>query len=235
MAPLLREGSEKITRLSESVAGSGRETKAVIGLIGSLEIAARQIEKIVDRIALVAVQTNMLAGHGSIEAARAGEAGRGFAVVSSDIRNLARDSTDNAGRMQDVVRQIQTQIAAVRSDLEQIAGMAEADAGRNRVIIERLDGVQADMVALRAGAAETLAGSEFRPCRGPRRSHRQPADRRGRGRSQRRRRARPPAPPDSRLVAHRILQPQSKRLPAWPTNWQLRKPEAVASAGRPPR
>ena len=68
---------------------------------------ARRIEKIVDSISLVAVQTNMLAVSGSVEAARAREFGRGFAVVSSDIRNLSRQSADNAGRAKDVAVAIQ--------------------------------------------------------------------------------------------------------------------------------
>ncbi|MGQ9918743.1 MAG: methyl-accepting chemotaxis protein [Bryobacteraceae bacterium] len=57
-----------------------------------LEGRARQIDKIVDTIVTVGIQTNMLAVSGAIEAARAGEHGKGFAVVASDIRNLAQDS-----------------------------------------------------------------------------------------------------------------------------------------------
>ncbi|WP_425463823.1 methyl-accepting chemotaxis protein [Neomoorella humiferrea] len=54
------------------------------------------IDKIVDTIASVSIQTNMLAVSGAIEAARAGEYGKGFAVVASDIRNLAQESARNA-------------------------------------------------------------------------------------------------------------------------------------------
>ena len=160
ITPLLSNGREMVVKLGDSVEASGRETQAVIGLIGSLEKSARSIAKIVDRIAMVAVQTNMLAVSGSIEAARANEAGRGFAVVSSDIRNLARDAADNADSMRDVVRQIQDQIAAVRSDLSQIVAVSAGDIGKNHAIIERLATVEVDMAGLRARASETLAGAE---------------------------------------------------------------------------
>jgi methyl-accepting chemotaxis protein len=160
ITPLLSNGREMVVKLGESVEASGRETQAVIGLIDSLDKSARSIEKIVDRIAMVAVQTNMLAVSGSIEAARASEAGRGFAVVSSDIRSLARDAAENADRMRDVVRQIQDQIAAVRSDLSQIVAVSAGDIGKNHAIIERLATVEVDMAGLRAMASETLAGSE---------------------------------------------------------------------------
>ena len=53
---------------------------------------------------MVSIQTNMLAVNGSVEAARAGDFGKGFAVVSKDIRSLARDSGENAGRIKDTVR-----------------------------------------------------------------------------------------------------------------------------------
>jgi methyl-accepting chemotaxis protein len=160
LAPTLGNGRQIVEKLGESVEAAGRETQAVIGLLSSLEASARMMEKIVDRIALMAVQTNMLAVSGAIEAARAGETGRGFAVVSSDIRNLARDCGHNADRMGDVVSQIQDQIAAVRSDLEQVVASSSGDSRRNHAVIEQLGTIETVMHELRAAAAETLAGSE---------------------------------------------------------------------------
>ena len=60
------------------------------GTYGRSGNVSRNVEKIVDGIGMVSVQTNMLAVNGSVEAARAGDFGKGFAVVSKDIRNLAR-------------------------------------------------------------------------------------------------------------------------------------------------
>jgi methyl-accepting chemotaxis protein len=137
-----------------------QETDSVAELIGSLEKSSRKIEKIVDGIALVAVQTNMLAVNGSVEAARVGEYGRGFAVVSTDIRTLARDSGDNADRVKDVVRLIQDQIAGVRRELEQIAMGAQAEIARNQLLIERLGVIETDVTDLRDGSTEILAGSD---------------------------------------------------------------------------
>ena len=70
--------------------------------ITALEQISRRIDKIVDAINTVSIQTNMLAVNGSVEAARAGEFGKGFAVVSTDIRNLARESAENADRIKDL-------------------------------------------------------------------------------------------------------------------------------------
>ena len=44
---------------------------------------------------------------GNVEAARAGEYGRGFSVVAGDIRSLSNESSENADRIKDLVRQLQ--------------------------------------------------------------------------------------------------------------------------------
>ena len=94
------------------------------------ETAGRRIEKIVDAIALMAVQTSMLAVSGSVEAARAGNAGRGFAVVSNDIRSLAREASQNVERAKDTVLGILDQIATLKRDLEQVVAKQKS---RSRV------------------------------------------------------------------------------------------------------
>jgi methyl-accepting chemotaxis protein len=109
---------------------------------------------------MVSIQTNMLAVSGSVEAARAGDLGKGFAVVSKDIRNLARDSGENAGRIKDTVRAIQDQIATVRRDLEQIIVAAEAENQKNAFVLANLTAVQKDMDELAGGSEEIIAGAD---------------------------------------------------------------------------
>jgi methyl-accepting chemotaxis protein len=160
IAPLLGQSRDAVSRLSRSVEDAVRDTNGVAELVRSLESSSRRIEKIVDRIALVAVQTNMLAVSGSVEAARAGEFGRGFAVVSADVRSLARDSAENADRVKDLVRSIQDQVHAVRRELEQIAALSQAEIATNRAVIERLGSVEGDMAGIQAESRQTLAGCE---------------------------------------------------------------------------
>ena len=160
IVPLLAGGRQSVADLGQSVENAVRESEAVAGEVRALETSSRRIEKIVDGIGLVAVQTNMLAVSGSVEAARAGEFGRGFAVVSDDIRTLARDSAENADRMKDLVRLIQDQVAAVKHELEQIAAATKTEIGTNRLIVDRLGAAEADMIAIQNDAGLILAGCD---------------------------------------------------------------------------
>ena len=78
----------------------------------------QRIGEITATVNEIAEQTKLLALNASIEAARAGENGRGFAVVATQVRELANQSKESAGRieilvsdtqksMQDVVNRIQ--------------------------------------------------------------------------------------------------------------------------------
>ncbi len=97
------ESGEKCTGVSTLLATNKEALDAMIVNIGQaaqmslasaknvleLEERTRRIDKIVDAIVMVTVQTRMLAVNGNVEAARAGEFGRGFSAVAGDIRSLA--------------------------------------------------------------------------------------------------------------------------------------------------
>jgi methyl-accepting chemotaxis protein len=149
-----------VDALVEGVGKSVEAGKVSRDQISALEQVSRRIDKIVDAITTVSIQTNMLAVNGSVEAARAGEFGKGFAVVSTDIRNLARDSAENADRIKDTVKSIQDQIVNVRGDLGEIADAAAAEVEKNKAISANLATIANDMGEVLAGNKEILTGSD---------------------------------------------------------------------------
>jgi methyl-accepting chemotaxis protein len=159
-AAMLAEIRLTITNLSAGVARALETSRQSLGQIGDLEGITRGIDKIVDGIAMVSMQTNMLAVNGSVEAARAGDFGKGFAVVSKDIRSLARDSGENAGRIKDTVRAIQDQVATVRRELEQIISAAESENQKTVAVMSHLSAVAVDMGELAATSRDILAAAD---------------------------------------------------------------------------
>ena len=156
----LQEGRRSIQGLIEGVSKTSAATRASVSALVRVEGVGRRIEKIIDTITLVAVQTSMLAVSGSVEAARAAESGRGFAVVSNDIRSLARDAAVNVERAKDTVRGILDQIGTLKSDLQQITATAEVEVQKSRMLAGTLLQIADEATALGAASKSILEGAD---------------------------------------------------------------------------
>jgi len=148
MEAKLKEGRGQIETLVAGVATALSDSRKSLDMISDLEVLARKIEKNVDGISIVAVQTSMLAVSGAVEAARTGEAGRGFSVVSNDIRGLAREASESADKIKETIRGIADQIRSVARDVEQMNAIGEMEVERNRSIAGSLDQIASDVKAL---------------------------------------------------------------------------------------
>ncbi len=142
------ESRASIERLVAGIGTALDVTRGSIATIARLETLGRRIDRVVDAIALIAVQTTMLAVSGSVEAARAGSSGRGFALVSNDIRVLAREATESIERAKETVRGILDQATSVRRDLDQIVVAVDIELQNNQTMFQVLERVDADVSAL---------------------------------------------------------------------------------------
>jgi methyl-accepting chemotaxis protein len=156
---LLGVNKTAIDGLITGVSLSAAASRASIKQIKDLELVARRIDKIVDAITTVSIQTNMLAVNGSIEAARAGEFGKGFVVVATDIRNLAHDSAENADRIKDLVKAVQDQIGMVGRDLDEIVLTATSEVEKAKNSTANLITIETDIALVETGTKEILAAS----------------------------------------------------------------------------
>lgn len=157
---LIEEGRDVVRRLVDGVAAALQESREIGTLMQGLADTTRRIERLVDGLALVAVQINMLAVSGSVEATRAGDAGSGFATVASDIRNLSRTAAENADGAKNIVGGMQDEIGDLRRDLELMANAGELQLSRNHAVIGRLDTMVTELAALATSSDAIIRGAE---------------------------------------------------------------------------
>jgi methyl-accepting chemotaxis protein len=84
-----RVGDQTVGRANESFASIQRQVELIVMHMLELGRKSQQIGTVLEIVADLAEQTNILAINATIEASGAGDAGRRFAVVADEIRKLA--------------------------------------------------------------------------------------------------------------------------------------------------
>lgn len=108
---LSQDSAARIEQVRGNALAAG---ESVLHLAGEMQ----RIGEVTASVNEIAEQTKLLALNASIEAARAGEEGRGFAVVALQVRELANQSKEAAGRIESLVVQAQKSMQAVVSKIE---------------------------------------------------------------------------------------------------------------------
>jgi methyl-accepting chemotaxis protein len=126
-AAAARSGETTVTTAHDSIATIRRQVDLIVNHMLELGKKAQQIGAVLDIVAELAEQTNILAINATIEAAGANEAGKRFAVVADEIRKLAGrvagSTTDIRGLIDDVRSSVNTTIMSTES------GSKSVDAG----------------------------------------------------------------------------------------------------------
>ena len=150
----LVEGMSRITSETEDARKALENAVEVLGRVARerdrLLASASEILSIVELIARIAHQTNLLAINATIEAARAGEAGKGFIVVAAEVKNLARQTAEAS-------KEVSSKIDGVRSSTESITHVLSELEGTVGSVQERTLGV-ADVVTGQHDVVERIGG-----------------------------------------------------------------------------
>ncbi|HEV8323978.1 MAG TPA: methyl-accepting chemotaxis protein [Myxococcota bacterium] len=114
-----RSGQATVERADEAVGAIRRQVELIVGHMLDLGKKSQQIGAVLEIVAELAEQTNILAINATIEAAGAGEAGRRFAVVADEIRKLsdrvASSTKEIRGLIDDVRGAVNTTVMATES------------------------------------------------------------------------------------------------------------------------
>lgn len=106
---IVDKGITKMTIMTKQSDETSKITDSVVKNIEILKGKSESINTIINVINEIANQTNLLSLNASIEAARAGNAGKGFAVVANEIKKLAEESQNSAGKIKEIVEDINMQ------------------------------------------------------------------------------------------------------------------------------
>ncbi|PWV63139.1 methyl-accepting chemotaxis protein [Plasticicumulans acidivorans] len=113
MNSAVHEIARNVHRSVEIAAVAGSAADKAAQLVDKLSGSSEQIGSVSRVITRIAEQTNLLALNATIEAARAGEAGKGFAVVAQEVKELARNTAQATGDIEQRIEAIQADTGEV--------------------------------------------------------------------------------------------------------------------------
>ncbi len=123
---LTREGGNLVRGNIKQTEELADEVAAATEAIVELKEDSDKIGTVLDVIAGIAEQTNLLALNAAIEAARAGEAGRGFAVVADEVRGLSLRTQESTGEIETLISNLQKKAEHTANKMKASSERAEA-------------------------------------------------------------------------------------------------------------
>lgn len=117
----LGHARDEIINLTHKVQNSAQLEADLSMRMEALSKEAGEVKNILDIIADIADQTNLLALNAAIEAARAGEHGRGFAVVADEVRKLAERTQRSLTEINATINVIVQSISDVSTQMSENA------------------------------------------------------------------------------------------------------------------
>lgn len=124
---ILHETHEQ-SEVAQKIRRSSAEGESKVRALSSNAQSTGEVATVIETIAR---QTNLLALNATIEAARAGEAGKGFAVVAGEVKNLAAQTQNAIGSVNQKVEAMRSNvgeavlsIAEITAEIDQLANGA---------------------------------------------------------------------------------------------------------------
>lgn len=161
------EGAKSVSLVIQDIAESQEQVLIMKKDMSELGKQVGGIGQIMNVIADIADQTNLLALNAAIEAARAGEAGRGFAVVADEVRKLAEKTMDATSEVELVVNGIQAgasknihHVDQTVNKINDVTSLAGKSGDALAEIVSLVDQVHTQMSFIATAAEEQSATSE---------------------------------------------------------------------------
>jgi methyl-accepting chemotaxis protein len=167
-ATLLAQAAKELTQASASIsmqihtaAGLLEQVTTVVGAaqaqIEHLRTSSGEIGAVVNLIAGIAKQTNLLSLNAMIEASRAGEHGRGFAVVAQEVKELAGQTATATDQIRASITRLQQDAARSAQTVVEAAGLVAQVGPKFIEVVAAVEEQNASTAEL-TRSAEAVAG-----------------------------------------------------------------------------
>ncbi|QGU95299.1 methyl-accepting chemotaxis protein [Clostridium bovifaecis] len=107
-----------INEISSNVQNVVTSNQVIQSNIEKTRNETKNTDEILQFVANIAQQTNLLGLNAAIESARAGEFGKGFNVVAQEIRKLSASSRDSITQINNVLNSIQSSVADIADKID---------------------------------------------------------------------------------------------------------------------
>jgi len=149
---LSRESASRIQKVRDNSLSAGES-------VLQLAEQTQRISEITASVNEIAEQTKLLALNASIEAARAGEEGRGFAVVAMQVRELANQSKEAAGRIEGLITKTQKSMQNVIDKIEEGGRLSEDSTAKVQNVSNSFDEIAKAIEQTRQAMAQINTGA----------------------------------------------------------------------------
>jgi methyl-accepting chemotaxis protein len=126
-AAAARSGDTTVTTAHDSITNIRKQVDLIVNHMLELGKKSQQIGAVLDIVAELAEQTNILAINATIEAAGASEAGKRFAVVADEIRKLADRVAGSTKEIRGLIEEVRSSVNTTIMTTE--GGSKSVDAG----------------------------------------------------------------------------------------------------------
>ena len=148
-----------IKELAEGVNKTAQNNRILANELQALTKEVGAVKVVLNTVAEISDQTNLLSINASIEAAHAGKLGAGFAVVADEVRSLANKTQQTVSESEEVIKMISVSVDEVVNRMVEIVDINEKLAQTSTSSLANIESIYERFTHITSSAAESAASS----------------------------------------------------------------------------